>query len=299
MDVIIWTGAVVIGGWILLRVVSFFIFRLIVGYCSADYAITYSGIGLLSSFVSLHQLQVRCKNANKSENFLFHDAKMELSLVRVSWHDIISYLAYRKALKIEISRISVKTRAYPSESHFEKANSHSPSERRGSGAPSNNGRKLVSLLRKHLSQLIIGQIHVQVQLYNSEFDQSETVWELTTDNMNLVMDETSSESLNEQACVSLRVDSIRPAISLPKTQLFKLDFPLIVSYQYSLQPTAVFDASRTLDITVPKLRMEAEVKVAGIIAKVLQKDNAFRNSDSSYSSKAKLIYSNLLGKIYN
>ena len=62
-----------------------------------------------------------------------------------------------------------------------------------------------------------------------------------------------------------------------------------------MRPTTVFDSSRSLDISITKLRIEAEVKVIGIVAKVIQKDHSKHNEN--YSSKTKLVYSNLLGNI--
>ena len=123
------------------------------------------------------------------------------------------------------------------------------------------------------------------------FDQSETTWEIALSNIGLEIDEVDS-----LAIYRLAVENIRPSISHPKAHLFKVDFPLTIMYKYSVTSTpGKFDALRHLDISVPRLRMESEVKVLGVIAKVIQKDHQNRPNDSSYSSKTKLIYSNLLG----
>jgi hypothetical protein len=149
-----------------------------------------------------------------------------------------------------------------------------------------------------LSQLIINNVKVQIHLFNSEFDQSETVWELLTENLRLNLDETANnEPMGKLNRVNFNVDNIKPSISLPKTQLLKLDFPLSVSYNYSQSALKLpFDPNQALEVNIPKLLVEMEVKVAGVFAKILQKDKEFINkNESSYSSKAKLIYSNILG----
>ena len=142
------------------------------------------GIGLFSSSVSLHQFQIRSKNGKKGENFFFHDVKVEFSLVQISWNDVISFLAYRKPIKLEIGNVGFRTRAYP----IEKWNQSFPPPS-GATPSRGNGRKIGNVIKKYLSQLNIGKINFHVQLFNSEFDQSETTWELITEQIKLAVDE--------------------------------------------------------------------------------------------------------------
>ena len=203
----------------------------------------------------------------------------------MSWNNLIGFVISGKAIGIRLGNVSVQSRVYPSERDHSTVSDHAPT------TPKNSRRHLVSTATKFVSKIEAAQIQLQLQFFNSEFDQSETTWEIALSNICLEIDEVDS-----LAVYRLAVENIRPSISHPKAHLFKVDFPLTIMYKYSVTSTpGKFDALRYLDISVPRLRMESEVKVLGVIAKVLQKDHQNRPNDSAYSSKTKLIYSNLLG----
>lgn len=69
----------------------------------------------------------------------------------------------------------------------------------------------------------------------------------------------------------------------------------MVKFEFSPTTTSNFDPYQNIDVKIESLKVDAEIKAIGVIARTLQKDNLQR-ADNNYSSKAKLIHSRALGK---
>ena len=114
--------------------------------------------------------------------------RLELTHVSISWRNLISFLVYRKPAKVEFGNISLKSRAYPNElliSDKSDVNSKRHHEK-------SKLRSVLERIENTVEEIVVKKLKITIELFTSEFDQTETKWELSCHNLMFNVEQSQS-----------------------------------------------------------------------------------------------------------
>lgn len=101
---------------------------------------------------------------------------------------MISFLVYRKPAKVEFGNISLKSRAYPNEllmSDKSDVNSKRHHEK-------SKLRSVLERIENTVEEIVVKKLKITIELFTSEFDQTETKWELSCHNLMFNVEQSQS-----------------------------------------------------------------------------------------------------------
>ena len=101
-------------------------------------------------------------------------------------------MIYRKPAKFEFGKISFKSRAYPNEILVAEKGDRNPT-RKTEKSPL---KAMLEKIEKNIEQIMVSQMDFTVELFTSEFDQSETKWDLSCKNLVLNVEQSLLGKVN-------------------------------------------------------------------------------------------------------